>query len=153
MAKPAFGGAGAWLDDVTGFADLFVALPLAAVEPPDPAALLAIAHLRDAEPNRRDPNYRPAWNGALRLFKPAAIPAARLVDHSRRCEVQPLPGLRAGRRSACPCGSINRLHGLEAGAGPPLAAAVQGVRAGRGVSRAAGFRTRPAFSTVFPPPL
>ena len=68
MNDPAFGGAGAWLADASGFSDLFVALPLAAVETPDPKALLAIAHLRDAEANRRKPNYRHAWNGALRTF-------------------------------------------------------------------------------------
>ena len=68
MNEPAYGGTGAWLNDAGTFADLFVALPLNAVDPPDPTALLAIAHLRDAETNRRHPNYRPAWNGVLRLF-------------------------------------------------------------------------------------
>ena len=43
-------------------------LPLAAVESPDPTQLLAIAHLRDDATNRRNPNYRSAWNGVLRLF-------------------------------------------------------------------------------------
>ena len=68
MNDPAFGGTGAWLDDAAGFPDLFVALPLAAVETPDPTALVAIAHLRDAEANRRKPNYRHAWNSVLRTF-------------------------------------------------------------------------------------
>ena len=68
MNEPAYGGTGGWLNDADNFADLFVALPLAAVDPPDPTALLAIAHLRDTETNRRRSDYRPAWNGVLRLF-------------------------------------------------------------------------------------
>ena len=71
MSDPAFGGAGAYLNEsneTAPFADIFLALPLAAIEPPDPTQLLAIAHLRDAEANRRHPNYRHAWNGVLRTF-------------------------------------------------------------------------------------
>ena len=64
----AFGGTGGWLSNAASFADLFLALPLAAVESPDPTQLLAIAHLRDDAANRRAPNYRHAWNGILRLF-------------------------------------------------------------------------------------
>ena len=68
LNDPAFGGTGAWLNNAAPFADLFLALPLAAVESPDPTQLLAIAHLRDDAANRRNPNYRHAWNGILRLF-------------------------------------------------------------------------------------
>ena len=68
LHEPAFGGAGAWLDASTPFADLFLALPLAAVKTPDPAQLLAVLHLRDDDASRHKANYRPAWNGALRLF-------------------------------------------------------------------------------------
>ena len=68
LHEPAFGGAGAWLDASTPFADLFLALPLAAVKTPDPTQLLAVLHLRDDDASRHKANYRPAWNGALRLF-------------------------------------------------------------------------------------
>ena len=68
LDEPAFGGTGAWLDDSKPFTDLFLALPLAAVEPPDPAQLLAILHLRDDDASCHHADYRPAWNGALRLF-------------------------------------------------------------------------------------
>ena len=68
LHEPAFGGAGAWLDAATPFADLFLALPLAAVKTPDPAQLLAVLHLRDDDASRHKTNYRPVWNGALRLF-------------------------------------------------------------------------------------
>ena len=83
LHEPAFGGAGTWLDESAAglgqeaepqppalgrFEDLFLALPLAAVEPPDPTQLLAVLHLRDDEASTRHANYRPAWNRSLRLF-------------------------------------------------------------------------------------
>ena len=49
-------------------ADLFVALPLAAVEGGDPGAMAAIVHLHDDEASRESPGYRRTWNGVLRLF-------------------------------------------------------------------------------------
>ena len=66
--EPTFGGAGAWLDESAPFENLLLALPLAAVEPPDPARLLAILHLDDDEASAHHANYRPAWNRTLRLF-------------------------------------------------------------------------------------
>ena len=66
--EPTFGGAGAWLDESAPFENLLVALPLAAVDPPDPARLLAILHLDDDEAGTHRANYRPAWNRTLRLF-------------------------------------------------------------------------------------
>ena len=68
MNDPAYGGTGPWLADAGGFADVFLALPLSAIDPPDPTQLIAVAHLHDAEPNRRNPNYRHAWNAVLRIF-------------------------------------------------------------------------------------
>lgn len=49
-------------------ADLFVALPLAAVDEGDPDAMAAIVHLHDDEASRGSARYRGAWNGVLRLF-------------------------------------------------------------------------------------
>ena len=66
--EPTFGGAGAWLDESAPFENLPLALPLAAVDPPDPARLLAILHLDDDEASAHHANYRPAWNRTLRLF-------------------------------------------------------------------------------------
>ena len=51
-----------------GCADLFVALPLAAVEGGDPVAMAAIVHLHDDEASRAGAGYRSTWNGVLRLF-------------------------------------------------------------------------------------
>ena len=68
MNAPAYGGTGPWLADAGGFADVFLALPLAAIDPPDPTHLIAVAHLRDADANRRNPNYRHGWNAVLRAF-------------------------------------------------------------------------------------
>ena len=62
-------GASAGMAAVRGCADLFVALPLAAVEEGDPAAMAAIVHLHDDEASREGPaGYRRTWNGVLRLF-------------------------------------------------------------------------------------
>ena len=68
MNAPAYGGTGPWLADAGGFADVFLALPLSAIDPLDPTQLIAVAHLRDTEANRRNPNYRHAWNTILRVF-------------------------------------------------------------------------------------
>ena len=82
MQDPAFGGAGAWLDESAPFADLLLALPLAAVEPPDPAQLLAILHLRDDAASRGAANYRSAWNGVLRSFNLLQfLPGAWWITH------------------------------------------------------------------------
>ena len=82
MQDPAFGGAGAWLDESAPFADLLLALPLAAVERPDPTKLLAILHLRDDAASRNAANYRSAWNGVLRLFNLLQfLPGAWWITH------------------------------------------------------------------------
>ena len=61
-------GASAGIAATRGCADLFVALPLAAVEEGDPGAMAAIVHLHDDETSRESPRYRRTWNGVLRLF-------------------------------------------------------------------------------------
>ena len=82
MNDPAYGGTGPWLADAGGFADVFLALPLSAIEPPDPTQLIAIAHLHDTEPNRRNPNYRHAWNAVLRIFNlPQFLPNGWWITH------------------------------------------------------------------------
>ena len=64
----ALAGKGAWLGaSRTGF-DLFLALPLAAVQPPEPDEMAAIIHLHDDEASCGHPEYRQVWNGVLRLF-------------------------------------------------------------------------------------
>ena len=57
--EPTFGGSGAWLDESAPFENLLLALPLAAVDPPHPARLLAILHLGDDEASAHHTNYRP----------------------------------------------------------------------------------------------
>jgi len=61
-------GANAGRDAGRTLADLFIALPLAAVEEGDPGAMAAIVHLHDDEASRGSPRYRRTWNGVLRLF-------------------------------------------------------------------------------------
>ena len=64
----ALAGRGSWIEDTPVFADLLVALPLAAVKNAEPDAAVAIIHLHDDETTRQDPAYRRVWNGVLRLF-------------------------------------------------------------------------------------
>ena len=66
--EPTFGGTGTWLDESAPHENLFLALPLAAVDPPDPTRLLPILHLGDDEASTHQASYRPAWNRTLRLF-------------------------------------------------------------------------------------
>lgn len=42
--------------------------------PQTPPKLIAVARLHDTEPNRRDRNYRHAWNGVLRTFNLLRFP-------------------------------------------------------------------------------
>ena len=67
-APVAVAGSGTWIGTAPAFADLFVALPLAAVQEGDPNAIVAVAHLHDDEASRASRDYRRVWNGALRLF-------------------------------------------------------------------------------------
>ena len=62
----AFALRGEWRDAPAGFAELALALPLAAVEAPEPDALLVAVHVNDA--NLADTDARGAWNGVLRLY-------------------------------------------------------------------------------------
>ena len=62
----AFALRGEWRDAPAGFAELALALPLAAVEAPEPDALLVAVHVNDA--NLADTDARRAWNGVLRLY-------------------------------------------------------------------------------------
>ena len=66
--RVALAGRGIWLDSAPRFADLFLALPLAAVRNGEPDDMVAIVHLHDDEPSREHPHYRPVWNGVLRLY-------------------------------------------------------------------------------------
>ena len=66
--RVALAGRGVWLGTAPRFADLFLALPLAAVRNGEPDAMAAIVHLHDDEPSREHPRYRPVWNGVLRLY-------------------------------------------------------------------------------------
>ena len=64
----AVAGSGAWLETAPAFFDLFMALPLAAVQQGDPDAAAAVVHLRDDKASRENKDYRRTWNGVLRLF-------------------------------------------------------------------------------------
>ena len=61
-------GRGAWTAERAGPVDLFLALPLAAVQSGEPDAAVAVLHLHDDEANRSQKDYRRTWNGALRAF-------------------------------------------------------------------------------------
>ena len=66
--RVALAGRGVWLGTAPPFADLFLALPLAAVRDGEPDDIAAVAHLHDDETSRESARYRPVWNGVLRLF-------------------------------------------------------------------------------------
>ena len=76
MLRDAFGtlpdetaraGRGGWRDTPPAHAQVFVALPLAAVESPDPDGMMVALHLDDAAPSEHR-DYRRGWNGVLRLY-------------------------------------------------------------------------------------
>ena len=64
----AVGGGGVWLDTPPPFADLFLALPVQAIANREPNDMAAAVHLHDDETSRENADYRPVWNGVLRLF-------------------------------------------------------------------------------------
>ena len=64
----AVAGRGAWAGTPPEHAELFVALPLAAVQEGKPDQVAAIIHLHDGETDRDPADYRPVWNGVLRRF-------------------------------------------------------------------------------------
>ena len=61
-------GRGAWVGSGEGPVDLFLALPLAAVQHGEPDAATAVLHLHDDEASRGEKDYRRFWNGTLRAF-------------------------------------------------------------------------------------
>ena len=61
-------GRGAWTGEGAGPVDLFLALPLAAVQGGDPDAATAVLHLRDDAADRGGKDYRRWWNAALKAF-------------------------------------------------------------------------------------
>ena len=65
--ETAFAGRGNWRDTPPDFAEVFLALPLTAVEPPNPDKLIVALHLDDAA-RSADQDYRREWNGVLRLY-------------------------------------------------------------------------------------
>ena len=64
----AVGGCGAWTGAPPTLADLFLALPLSAIQETDPGRMWAAVHLHDDEEDRNAAGYRATWNGVLRLF-------------------------------------------------------------------------------------
>ena len=61
-----FAGRGSWLASGFDFADLFVALPSAAINNGNPDEMFAAVHLHDRDPDRE--GYREIWNSTLKLF-------------------------------------------------------------------------------------
>ena len=61
-------GRGRWIGEEAGPVDLFLTLPLAAVQRREPDAAVAVLHLHDDEASRTGKDYRRSWNGALRAF-------------------------------------------------------------------------------------
>ena len=66
-APSAFAGRGEWRGTPPDFVQLFLALPLSAVEPPEPNELAVAVHLDDSVQSETA-DYRREWNGALRLY-------------------------------------------------------------------------------------
>ena len=65
--ETAHAGRGGWRNTPPALTQVFMALPLAAVDPPDPDRMMVALHLDDAAPaENRD--YRREWNGVLRLY-------------------------------------------------------------------------------------
>ena len=65
--ETAFAGRGSWRDTPPDLARVFLALPLAAVDPPNPDQLVVALHLDDSA-RSADQDYRRTWNGVLRLY-------------------------------------------------------------------------------------
>ena len=65
--ETAFAGRGKWRGTPPDFAQIFLALPLTAVESPDPDKLIVALHLDDAA-RSADQDYRREWNGVLRAY-------------------------------------------------------------------------------------
>ena len=65
-AECAFAGRGEWRSTPPHFVQLFLALPLAAVESPEPNEMMIAMHLNDAA--QTEQAYRREWNGGLRLY-------------------------------------------------------------------------------------
>ena len=61
-----FAGRGRWSDTPPNFTELFLALPLDALEHADPTGLRASLHLDDTETTAD--GYQQEWNGVLRLY-------------------------------------------------------------------------------------
>ena len=62
-----FAGRGRWRNTSPEFAQLFLALPLGAVETPEPEELIPALHLNDVSSSDHQ-GYREEWNGVLRLY-------------------------------------------------------------------------------------
>ena len=65
--KTAFAGRGRWRKTLPEYAQLFLALPLDAVETPEPEELMVALHLNDIAQSDHQ-GYREEWNGVLRLY-------------------------------------------------------------------------------------
>ena len=65
--ETAIAGRGKWRNTLPEFAQLLLALPLDAVETPEPDELIVALHLNDAAQSEHQ-GYRQEWNGALRLY-------------------------------------------------------------------------------------
>ena len=82
-------GRGQWIGKEAGPVDLFLALPLTAVQRGEPDAAVAVLHLHDDEASRSAKDYRRTWNGALRAFNllqflPGGFWTTRLGIESQR---------------------------------------------------------------------
>ena len=94
------GGTCTWLDESAPHENLFLALPLAAVDPSDPTRLLPILHLGDDEASTHQASYRPAWSPTLRLFNLLQfLPGAWWTTHQGVQAGYP-DGLTSGHQTA-----------------------------------------------------
>ena len=60
-------GRGGWCNTAPAHTQVFGAVPLAAVDRPDPDGMMVALHLDDAAPSDQQ-DYRREWNGVLRLY-------------------------------------------------------------------------------------
>ena len=137
--ETAFAGRGKWRGTPPHFAQVFLALPLTAVEPPEPDKLIAAVHLEDAA-RSADRDYRRAWNGVLRLYGVAGAsasaggrrgrgsrrsPAHQYAGHLRAAQT---PGVAASRCAGGHGGGSARDSGRSGPGGDGAAAPCRSVR-------------------------
>ena len=96
----AVAGRGAWDGSPPEHAELFVALPLAAVQQGEPDAVVAVVHLHDDDSDCEATELPPGLEWRVAPVQFATIPPRRMVDHAPGRGTRHLPGVHScGPRS------------------------------------------------------